>query len=111
SQHLHLQSARSEWRRLLPVHGLVSGHLQRGAESGPACLIRIPALSQFPGRQPGNRQQSQPRTGQVGQPYNSSFIVTGGVSPYTFSIINGSLPPGLTLNPTTGALTGTPTTA
>jgi hypothetical protein len=50
-------------------------------------------------------------TGQVGQPYSSSFAVTGGVSPFTFSLVTGSLPPGLTLNPSTGALTGTPTTA
>jgi hypothetical protein len=50
-------------------------------------------------------------TGKVGTPYNSSFVVTGGVPTYTFSIISGTLPPGLTLNASTGALTGTPTTA
>ena len=50
-------------------------------------------------------------TGQVGVPYSSSLVATGGVPPYTFSIVSGSLPPGLTLNPTTGAITGTPTTA
>ncbi|MGH9642488.1 MAG: putative Ig domain-containing protein [Terriglobales bacterium] len=48
-------------------------------------------------------------TGQVGVAYSSALIATGGVSPYTFSIIAGSLPPGLTLNPSTGAITGTPT--
>ena len=50
-------------------------------------------------------------TGEVGAAYSSSFNVTGGVSPYTFSIANGALPTGLTLNTTTGALTGTPTAA
>jgi hypothetical protein len=50
-------------------------------------------------------------SGQVGVPYNSALVATGGVPPYTFSIIAGSLPPGLTLNPMTGAITGTPTTA
>ncbi len=49
-------------------------------------------------------------TGQVGVAYNSALVATGGVPPYTFSIITGSLPPGLTLNPSTGAITGTPTT-
>ncbi len=50
-------------------------------------------------------------TGQVGVPYSSALVATGGVSPYTFSITSGSLPPGLTLNTSTGAITGTPTTA
>ena len=50
-------------------------------------------------------------TGQVGVPYSSMLVATGGVSPYTFSIISGTLPSGLTLNPSTGAITGTPTTA
>ncbi len=49
-------------------------------------------------------------TGQVGVAYSSALVATGGVPPYTFSITSGSLPPGLTLNPSTGAITGTPTT-
>ena len=50
-------------------------------------------------------------TGKVGVPYVSAVVASGGVGPYTFSISAGSLPPGLTLNSTTGAITGTPTTA
>ncbi len=50
-------------------------------------------------------------TGQVGVAYSSALTASGGVAPYTFSIISGSLPPGLTLNASTGAITGTPTTA
>ena len=50
-------------------------------------------------------------TGQVGVAYSSSLVATGGVAPYTFSIISGSLPAGLTLNSSTGAITGTPTTS
>ena len=34
----------------------------------------------------------------------------GGKTPYTWSIVDGSLPPGLTLNSTTGVISGTPTT-
>jgi len=49
-------------------------------------------------------------TAQVGVAYNSALTATGGVGPYTFSIITGSLPPGLSLNGSTGAITGTPTT-
>ncbi|MGA9931351.1 MAG: choice-of-anchor tandem repeat GloVer-containing protein, partial [Terriglobales bacterium] len=50
-------------------------------------------------------------TAQVGVAYSSALTASGGVSPYTFSIAGGSLPPGLTLNTSTGAITGTPTTA
>ena len=50
-------------------------------------------------------------TGQVGLSYASSLAASGGTPAYTYSISSGSLPPGLTLNPTTGAITGTPTTA
>lgn len=44
----------------------------------------------------------------VGQPYNQSFVVTGGVPPYHFVVI-GTLPTGLTMDPDTGQVTGTPT--
>src|SRR5262249_9012581 len=50
-------------------------------------------------------------TGTVGVAYSSAIVASGGVPPYTYSISAGSLPPGLTLNTTTGAITGTPTTA
>src|SRR5581483_7216826 len=48
-------------------------------------------------------------TGQVGTPYSSSVSASGGTAPYTYSIASGALPDGLTLNATTGAITGTPT--
>ncbi|HEY5752810.1 MAG TPA: DUF4082 domain-containing protein [Chthoniobacterales bacterium] len=41
-------------------------------------------------------------------PYSTTLTATGGTPPYTWAIVNGSLPPGITLNPSTGALTGTP---
>jgi len=50
-------------------------------------------------------------TGQVGVAYSSSLVATGGVAPYTYSIVSGGLAAGLTLNPSTGAISGTPTTA
>jgi hypothetical protein len=49
-------------------------------------------------------------TATANTPYNSSILATGGTTPYTFSTI-GALPAGLTLNPATGAITGTPSTA
>ncbi len=41
-----------------------------------------------------------------GEAYSDQFAVTGGVTPYTFELIG--LPGGLSLDTTTGAITGTP---
>jgi hypothetical protein len=38
------------------------------------------------------------------------LFATGGYPPYTWTLTGGRLPPGLVLNPSTGAITGTPTT-
>ena len=47
--------------------------------------------------------------GTVGERYTTTSItVTGGSEPYTFST-TGNFPPGLALNPTSGAIGGTPT--
>ena len=49
--------------------------------------------------------------GTVGQAYSQSVTATGGKSPYAWSVTAGSLPPGVTLNASTGAVTGTPTSS
>ena len=50
-------------------------------------------------------------TGEVGVAFNSGpMTITGGTAPYTFSVV-GTLPAGLTLNTSTGAVTGTPTSS
>ena len=43
--------------------------------------------------------------------YSATLAATGGTAPYTWSISAGTLPAGLSLKATTGAITGTPTTA
>ena len=40
--------------------------------------------------------------------YAASLVAQGGVSPYTWSVASGDLPPGLTLQASTGQITGTP---
>jgi uncharacterized repeat protein (TIGR01451 family) len=52
-----------------------------------------------------------PPSGEVGVSYSDLLTVTGGTSPFTWTISSGSLPPGLSINSSTGAITGTPTTA
>jgi hypothetical protein len=44
------------------------------------------------------------------KPYSRTLQATGGVPPYGWSVLTGSLPPGLTLNGTTGVISGRPTT-
>ena len=45
----------------------------------------------------------------IGASYSADMKVTGGKGPYKFSIVSGSLPPGITLNTSTGQLSGRPT--
>src|SRR5947209_7535150 len=47
-------------------------------------------------------------SGVADQPYNSVMTVSGGSAPYQFSIMSGSLPQGISLNPVTGSISGTP---
>jgi uncharacterized protein (TIGR03437 family) len=51
-----------------------------------------------------------PPKGQIGSPYSLTFAASGGTPPYTWSLAQGALPPGLTLN-SAGAISGTPTTS
>ena len=47
--------------------------------------------------------------GQVGSLYSTTLAATGGMKPYTWTTTSGTLPAGLALNASTGAITGTPT--
>jgi len=73
---------------------------QFSANGGPNILIED-AL--------GVSNQTMPN-GLVGALYSHTFIPVNGVAPYTFSIVSGAFPPGLTMN-SAGEVTGTPTTA
>ena len=46
----------------------------------------------------------------AGTPYSTTLDVRGGVPPYTWTPVNGTLPAGLTLDTTNGIINGTPTT-
>lgn len=50
-------------------------------------------------------------SGVVGTAYSQTIAQTGGQAPLTFSITAGTLPTGLSINASTGAITGTPSVA
>ncbi|MHC4712023.1 MAG: putative Ig domain-containing protein [Planctomycetota bacterium] len=47
--------------------------------------------------------------GQEGVSYSQTLAATGGETPYSWSVISGSLPSGLSLGSSTGTISGTPT--
>jgi len=49
--------------------------------------------------------------GTIGLAYSQTVTASGGATPYTFAVSSGALPTGLSLNTSTGAITGTPTTS
>jgi hypothetical protein len=49
--------------------------------------------------------------GTVAQSYSASFGASGGTAPYAFSLATGTLPAGLTISSTSGAISGKPTAA
>jgi len=49
--------------------------------------------------------------GMAQTPYVQTITASGGTAPYTFSIAAGALPAGVTLNPATGLISGTPATS
>lgn len=45
----------------------------------------------------------------IGEAYSETISASGGTAPYTFAVTSGALPTGLSLNASTGEISGTPT--
>ena len=48
-------------------------------------------------------------TGRVNKAYSAALAATGGTTPYAWSLVSGTLPSGLSLSASSGAITGIPT--
>ncbi|MFY9556042.1 MAG: putative Ig domain-containing protein, partial [Blastocatellia bacterium] len=77
---------------------VADGVLDIGAYERPSYAALLLMRSHLPG-------------GEVSILYSTKLPSTGGLRPYTWSIISGSLPPAVTLNSVTGVISGTPTSA
>jgi len=74
----------------------------RGEVEDYALSVSCPTITVGPASMPG---------GMVGDAYSQTVTAAGGTAPYRFTVIAGSLPPGLALDSVTGVLDGKPTTA
>ncbi|WP_345636969.1 putative Ig domain-containing protein [Rugosimonospora acidiphila] len=77
------------------------------AGTGPASAASAPVMV----NQPPSLSFPPPPAGEVGAAYHDQLTVNGGTAPFTWSVGAGSLPAGLSLAPSTGLLSGTPTAA
>ena len=80
-----------------------TGSVASTATAGPVALRVTGAIVQIPG------VTAATVAGTVGTAVDYSIVASG--SPTSYAISSGTLPTGLSLNTTTGAITGTPTTA
>ena len=71
--------------------------------------VTTPDLALTVGQSPALASNTLTETMQLGQSYSASVTASGFPAP-TYSLASGSLPAGLTLNSSTGAITGTPNT-
>ena len=103
---------------LEPSSGLISG-VPSGAAGTSAFDVRVTGQDGLLSTKTLSIRVAEPLAltttslsdGSVGVAYSQSLAATGGSTPYSWSIVAGSLPAGLTLSAASGVVSGTPTTA
>jgi subtilase family serine protease len=97
----------------ITVTGLTNGtaytftvHATNSVGNGPESS---PSNSVTPAAVPLTITTTSLAAGRLTRSYSATIQATGGVSPYTWTIASGSLPPGLKLGSSTGTISGTPT--
>jgi RHS repeat-associated protein len=78
--------------------------------TSPDTLAQPVTITVAPRHSPSFTAVSPPSTATVGTAYRYTFVAAGPPSP-TYAVASGALPGGLSLDPTSGTLSGTPTTA
>ena len=93
------------------VTGLVAGNCTIAAnQAGNAQYSAAPQVTQtFPIQDVFSITTKALPDGYIHQSYSQTLAAISGTTPYTWSITSGALPAGLTLNSTTGVISGTPT--
>lgn len=97
-----------------PNANIVSGYAYDGADNRCQQIVRTDGTTPTPTCPNVVNITLSPTAlpgGTVSTSYSQTITASGGTSPYTYSKTAGTLPAGLTLNSSTGVLSGTPTTA
>lgn len=96
--------------------GVISGTPTASASPATTVTFRVSDANGCQGTQAVTLQicpvisisPTTPAGGTVGVSYSQTLTATGGSSAYTYAVVSGSLPAGLSLNSSTGVVSGTP---
>jgi hypothetical protein len=107
---LNLDTANGDMTGTPTTNGVYTFRISATSVSGStSSTVTTPDLTLTVGQAPTLASNTLSETIQQGQAYSAAVTATGYPAP-TYSIATGSLPAGLSLNATTGAITGTPST-
>src|SRR5262249_1575315 len=78
--------------------------------AGDDVTVHSTLIEEFPPTPPPTIVTTALTQGTINSPYSQVLAASDGVTPYQWSVSNGALPPGLSLN-SNGTISGTPTQA